>query len=249
MMESAIKNGVEVLTDFEVASAEYTENIHNIKSLDGKTIKARATINAAGLYADAVSEIFGGEKFKITPRKGEYHLLDKMTKGRPERVLFPVPSKVSKGMLVIPTVEGTVLIGPTADDIDDKEDKDTTSKQLKAILESAKNLVPAISDRDTIANFAGLRPALEHGDFFIDISKKAPYFIQVAGIQSPGLTAAPAIAEYVKDLVKKLGMQLTEKSNYDPYIERVTRMEDLSPEEADEQIKKNSSVWQHYLQM
>ena len=205
LVESARKNGVELLTDFKVSEAAWDGNFWNIREECSRAavcrdIKARYVINAAGLFADEVSKIFGAEEFKITPRKGEYFLLDRLTKACPSRVIFPVPSAVSKGMLVIPTVEGTALVGPTADNVDDKEDFSTTIKHLEQIMVSGKTMIPSLSQNDVITSFAGLRPCLEE-DFYIEASKKAPSFVQVAGIQSPGLTASPAIGEYVKNIL------------------------------------------------
>ena len=240
VVESAKKNGVEVYTNFEVERAERANEHYTIHAADGRTVEARYVINAAGLHADRVSSIFGAEEFTITPRKGEYYLLDRATEAAPQRVLFPVPTKVSKGMLVIPTVEGTVLIGPTAEEIEDKEDLSTNADQLGQILDQARKMVPKVSQTDVITAFSGLRPAAAgDGDFYIDISKKAPNFIQVAGIQSPGLTAAPAIGEYVKDLLKKAGCSLSEKSDYDPFISKLPRIRDVGPYEADELVASN----------
>ena len=181
---------------------------------------ARYAVNSAGLYADAVSAAFGAEDFAIKPRKGEYYLLDKTTKAKPDRVIFPVPTAVSKGMLIIPTVEGTVLLGPTATSTDDKENFSTTRAELEGILRGARAMVPSISESDVITSFAGLRPVFGD-DFYIDLSAKAPNLVQVAAIQSPGLTASPAIGDYVKDLLKKAGLRLLEKSDWDPYVGKV----------------------------
>ncbi len=233
LVESAKKNGVEILTDFELCAALRAGDEWTLRAKDGRTVKARYAVNAAGLFADEVSAIFGAEEFKIKPRKGEYYLLDRMTKARPDRVVFPVPTNISKGMLVIPTVEGTVLIGPTAEAIDDKTDLATTREQLEKILSSARTMIPSISEYDVITSFAGLRPTLDE-DFYIAMSQKAPDLVQVAGIQSPGLTASPAIGEYVKDLLKKAGLKLREKVDYDPFVGKRPHVKDLSPYEVDE---------------
>ena len=218
LVESAMKNGVKLLTEFKVVSARRDNDVWVIHSGDGRVVRARYAVNAAGLFADEVSAVFGAENFKITPRKGEYFLLDRLTRACPDRVVFPVPTGVSKGMLVIPTVEGTVLVGPTADEVDDKNNYSTTTERLDRILESGKTMIPFLSRTDVITNFAGLRPCLGE-DFYIVPSEKAPAFVQVAGIQSPGLTASPAIGEYVKDILKNMGLALTEKPGWDPFIE------------------------------
>lgn len=238
LVESARANGVELLTDFEVSSAEKDdEGNHVLQSRDSRAIRARYVVNAAGLYADDISRLFGAEDFQITPRKGEYYLLDRMTQACPEKVLFPVPTQVSKGMLVIPTVEGTVLVGPTAENVQEKDDLSTSNEQLNRIFDSARRMVPKVSTRDVITSFSGLRPALEGGDFYIEASAKTARFIQVAGIQSPGLTAAPAIAEYVKDLLKKEGLSLQERVDFEAEVEAVPRIRNKDAYQIDELIK------------
>jgi len=238
LAESAMKNGVHFFTDYKVVKAQFSDTHWTISSADGRSVKARYTVNAAGLYADDVSRAFGAEDFTIRARKGEYFLMDKMTQARPQRVVFPVPSTVSKGMLVIPTVEGTVLVGPTADAMEGKEDFSTTMENLKHIMDSGKTMIPSLSQNDVIASFAGNRPCLEE-DFYIDVSQKAPAFVQVAGIQSPGLTASPAIGEYVKNLLKTMGLELAEKPDWDPFVEDHPRSRELSPYKLDELIAKD----------
>lgn len=241
VVESACKNGVHLATAFDVVRVERDNHHYLLHSADGRTVRARYVVNAAGLYADAVSRLFNAEEFTIRPRKGQYYLLDRMTRAAPQRVLFPVPTRVSKGMLVIPTAEGTVLIGPTAEQIEDKTDLSTDSGHLSDILDQARKMVPAVSQTDIITAFSGLRPALDDPDFFIAVSQRAANLIQVAGIQSPGLTAAPAIAEYVKDLLKQAGCRLTEKPDWDPFVTRVPRIRDYTPFEADELLQRDPS--------
>jgi glycerol-3-phosphate dehydrogenase len=238
LVESALKNGVHLYTDFKVTAARHEADLWTVHAEDGRTIRARYVINAAGLYADEVSKTFGGEEFTIKARKGEYFLMDRLTKACPGRVVFPVPTAVSKGMLVIPTVEGTVLVGPTADAVEDKADYSTTAGQLEQIFDSGKTMIPSLSRNDVITSFAGIRPILEE-DFYIEPSKKAPDFVQVAGIQSPGLTASPAVGEYVKDILKGMGLNLTEKPGWDPFVEDRPKTRELTPYALDELIAKD----------
>ncbi len=196
-------------------------------------------MNAAGLQADTVSAMFGAESFVITPRKGEEFILDKGSAGPPTRVVFPVPSRTSKGVLVIPTVEGTVMIGPTAEEGEDKQDTATTPENLERVFHLASAMVPRISKKDIITSFAGLRPTLPGDDFYIDLSKEAACFVQVAGIQSPGLTASPAIAERVKDLLKAGGLSLREKSDWHPGIPRMERTRDHAAWEIDRLVARD----------
>ncbi|GAB1431384.1 NAD(P)/FAD-dependent oxidoreductase [Spirochaetota bacterium] len=233
LVESAKKNGVQILTDFKVEHAARVGDEWTVRAEDGRSIKARYAVNAAGLFADEVSSIFGAEDYKIRARKGEYYLLDRMTKACPDRVIFPVPTSISKGVLIVPTTEGTVLLGPTAEVVEDKENMATNRDKLEKILSSTRTLVPSISESDVITSFAGSRPTMDDEDFYIAPSSKVPAFIQVAGIESPGLTASPAIGEYVKDLLKKEGLKLYEKPDYDPFIGKRPRVMDMSPYDVD----------------
>ncbi len=239
LVESAMKNGVELKLNFEVAKASVVRGVHYLESTGNEKLRARYVVNAAGLYADEVSGILGAEEFRIEPRKGEEYLLDRNAEAYPSHVLFPVPAKNSKGVLVIPTVEGTTMIGPTAQRAQDKNDTATTPENLDRVFTLAKHMVPAISRRAIISSFAGLRPTMAGDDFYIQASKETANFIHVAGIQSPGLTAAPAIGEYVKDLLKKAGLALTEKDNFDPMLAKAKAVRGLSPEGVSELVKEN----------
>lgn len=237
LVENAEENGVSVLRQFEVTSIDRASDAFEIASADGRRVKADFVVNAAGLFADRVSTLAGAESYEIRPRKGEYHLLDRRTVACPTRTVFPTPTPVSKGMLVIPTVEGTVLLGPTADPVDDKTDVATSAPHLREIVASAQQLVPSVSAADIITSFSGLRPTLEDGDFRIEESKTVPGFIHVAGIQSPGLTAAPAVAELVKDLLKAAGCTLTERRSFVAQLRPVRRTRVM----ADDEIR---SAWE-----
>lgn len=239
LVESAVMNGVKLYTEFKVVAANEKNEQYVLEAEDGRSIAGRWVINAGGLYADQVSALFGAEEFTITPRKGEEFLLDRNASAYTQRVVFPVPSAVSKGMLVIPTVEGTTMVGPTAIIGDDKEDFATSRENFEKVFYSARRLVPSVSERDIITSFAGLRPVLEGDDFYIDISSKRERLIQVAGIQSPGLTAAPAIAEYVKDLLKKGGLALQEDPAYQAEIPDVPRFRNMDHEAIDAAVKED----------
>jgi len=239
LVDSAVLNGVELMTSFEVAAAKREGSAWRVSSSDGRSVLAKAVVNAAGLYADKVSEIFKAESFSIKPRKGEEYLLDRNTPACPSRVIFPVPSRDSKGMLVIPTVEGTVMIGPTAEMIEDKSDLTTSSENLERIFSKASMVVSGISRRDVITSFAGLRPTLDGDDFMICRSALAPGLVHAAGIQSPGLTASPAIAEEIKSLLKQGGMEFKEKSSYEPCLPHKPASRSVGFEELDKLIAKD----------
>ena len=233
LAESAVTNGVVLRTGWEASAARRRGDEWVIRSTTGEEISARWVVNAAGLRADSVSALFHAESFRILPRKGEEFLLDKGSAGAPSRVIFPVPARTSKGVLVIPTVEGTIMIGPTADEGEDKEDTSTTPENLERVFQLAAQMAPGISKRDIITSFAGLRPTLPGDDFYVDVSREAPGLVQVAGIQSPGLTASPAIAERVKDLLLSAGVRMEEKTSWQAGIPHVKRTRDHAAWELD----------------
>ena len=239
LMENAMLNGAEFKRNTKIVSGSFADGFWTLNSENGETIKARFVVNAAGLFADELSKACGAEEFTIRPRKGEEYLLDRTSDARPSKIIFPVPSKNSKGVLVIPTPGGTTMIGPTADMVDDKEDAATTGEHFDKILAMTKNMVRGVERRDVITAFAGLRPAIEGDDFYIAPSEKVPNFIQAAGIQSPGLTASPAIGLYIKDLLKKCGLVLIEKNDIIYENPEHPEVRTLSDEQTEKLCQKN----------
>lgn len=246
LVEAAKRNDADLKCGFEVTSAVREDDAWIIRSADGKEVRARYAVNAAGLFADGISRIFGAEEFTIHPRKGEEYLLDRNSTARPERVIFPVPTKHSKGVLVIPTAEGTTMIGPTADPVEDKLDTTTSADHMQRILSLVRNMVNGVSPRDLITSFAGLRPVMDNEDFYIALSEKAPNFVQAAGIQSPGLTASPAIGEYIKELLKSAGLPLLEKIHIVTELAPKHEIRHETVEEMD-RLHKENPAWTHII--
>lgn len=212
LVENAMANGVKVLTGTEVEDIippQHSTDYFHLKIGSGEC-KAKYIVNAAGLYADVVARMVGITDFIITPRKGEEFLLDKKRSCITNHLLFPLPSETSKGTLVIKTSDGNPMIGPTAVDVQDKHDVETSDQSLSAVLSAVQKMVPSINGQDIIAYFAGLRPVAGK-DFIIRHEDTVPGCITVAGIQSPGLTAAPAIACMVIDLLRDAGLHLKKK--------------------------------------
>lgn len=213
LSENAVRNGVEVRTGAAVrtiaSSGKNGSRVFELETPAGR-FRSRYVINCAGLFADEISSMAGASGFEIRPRKGEEFLLDKKQDNLTDHLIFPLPSPVSKGVIVIKTADGNPMIGPSADDVTAKDDLSTTDEGLASIFASASRMVPAVNQDDIIAYFAGLRPVAGE-DFIIRHEDSVPGFINVAGIQSPGLTAAPAIALYVRDILKKRGLPLKKK--------------------------------------
>jgi glycerol-3-phosphate dehydrogenase len=219
LAENAVKNGVEIFLKHKVTGIARAGNLRlNVSVSSSEQIfESRFVINAAGLYADEIARMVGVTDIVIKPRKGEEFLLDKKREQIANHLLFPLPAPNTKGTLMIKTSDGNPMIGPTAWEVEDKEDLSTSDKGLKNVLDNVKKLIPSVNENDIIAYFAGLRPvAMPNGrqagdDFIIRHEVNVPGFINVAGIQSPGLTAAPAIALMVIDLLKQNGLKLRKK--------------------------------------
>jgi len=203
--ENAAANGADVMLSSEVTAIEKRDGVFHITA-GGKEAAAKYIVNAAGVHADEICEMAGGEAFSIRPRKGEYIVFDTDMEAYANHVIFPAPTEMGKGVLFAPTVYGNMLAGPTAQDIKDKGDKATSREGLNAVIEGARAYVPKIERSKAITVFAGLRSVPSTGDFIIEASKRIHGLVNVAGIESPGLTSAPAIAEYVAELLFGLGL-------------------------------------------
>ena len=236
LAENAVMNGVKIFTNQEVIRIRHQNYIFKIKTI-GNTFESRNIINAAGLNAAKISKMVGLDYFEILPRKGEYILFDRNALHL-NKILFPIPTKVSKGILVCPTVHGNTFVGPNAQNIIDDEDISTTEAGLKEILEGGRRLVPNLPTRASIRNFAGLRAVPNTYDFIID-NTDVYGFINVAGIMSPGLTSCYAIAEKVVEFLELLGVILKEKEDYNPIRPKLERFKDFTKEEIDEKIKED----------
>lgn len=237
LAENAAANGVTFFTEHAVTgilSSTHGFIIHTTQGI----FEADFIVNAAGLYADDIAKMLGITDFKITPRKGEEYLLDKKIANVVKHTIFPLPTPQSKGTLIIKTSDGNPMLGPTAMDIEDKTDKTTTAAGLQKVLQDTQQLVPSIRSEHIIAYFAGLRP-VAGSDFIIRHENAVPGCITVAGIQSPGLTAAPAIAEMVSGLLREHGCTLKKKSRFKPTRKPTTHLFALPFKKIKNIIQKN----------
>lgn len=235
---NAMDNGVQLELNFEVSEIREKDGYYEVCAGE-KILETKYIINAAGLYSDKIAAMVGDTSFYVHPRRGEYILLDRECGDLVSHTIFRTPSKMGKGILVTPTVDGNLLTGPTSVDIEDKEDTSATSVGFESIIGQAKENVPAIPFNKTITSFCGLRAVGSTGDFIINSPKNG--FINLGGIESPGLTSAPAIAEYVVELLKEQRMELLPKENYNPIREPQHSFKEASMDEKNEMIKKDKS--------
>ena len=199
--ENAAENGVEFRFDTAVTGFARTREGWTVRT-DRGDIETRTVVNAAGVYADVLHNIVSSRKLHITPRRGDYYLLDKTTGGYAHRTLFQLPGKYGKGVLVAPTVHGNTIVGPTAIDIADRDGVNTTAEGLEQVMQKAANIVKDAPLRQVITSFAGLRAHEDGHEFVIGEAEGAPGFFDCAGIESPGLSASPAIGHMVAELVR-----------------------------------------------
>ncbi len=201
LAENALANGVEFDFNTEVTGVSRNEDGTWTVSTPGEDYTARVVVNAAGVYADVFHNMVSDDKMEITPRRGQYFVLDTTAGKHVGHTVFQLPTKLGKGVLVTPTTAGNLLVGPTAEDIDNKEGTDTTAAGLQELLDKAALSVKNIPFRETITSFSGLRAHRSEHDFAIGEVEGAPGFIDCAAIESPGLTSAPAIGEMVAGIV------------------------------------------------
>jgi len=243
LAETAVRNDVEIALRNRVSAINKTDKGYKITTNKGN-YQTRFVINAAGVHSDDIHNLIAEPNFEITPKRGEYYLLDKSEGTIVNHVIFQCPSSVGKGVLVSPTVHGNLVVGPNSeaiqrDDLDSGRDTRNTSEGLKNVAELAKKSLPTLNLRQSIRNFSGVRANNSVGDFILQ--EAAPGFIDLAGIKSPGLTSAPAIAVYgIEMLEKSAGSIFLQKEKYIDSREKIV-FEELSLEEKNAVISTNDT--------
>lgn len=235
--ENAAENGVEFCFEAEVVAIQKTEDCCVVKCGDGSERRAKVVVNCAGVYADAINNMVCEEKLHVTARKGDYVLMDKTCGYLADHTLFQLPTKMGKGILVTPTTHGNILVGPTATDVDDKDDVNTTADELNVAFDKALLTVPTLSRRNIITQFSGLRAHLDSDDFIIGESS-VENFYNVAGIESPGLSCAPAIgADVAQQIAQKLNLSVND--NFHAHRKAIPQFSKLSNDEREKLIDQN----------
>ena len=238
LMENAMDNGVELLLNHEVNNIKINENSVSVFCKNDKELECKVLINAAGLFADDINAFVDKDSFTITPRKGQYFVLDHFDLNFVKHTLFMVPSDKGKGVLVTPTTSGNYLIGPSSDFVDDKQDLSTTKDILDSVRSQASRIIENIPYANLIRQYSGLRAVSSTGDFIIEHSKVSKNLINVAGIQSPGLASCPAIALKVVELLKEC-IPLNANEEFNPIRRKVYRLKEMSLEDKNKLISEN----------
>ncbi len=209
----ALLNGVALIFNFPVRDIQQSQDATLVYGPEGQVIRTRFLINAAGLYSDEIDHMMGHHDFTVTPRRGELIVYDKFARSLINHIILPVPTAITKGVLIAPTVYGNVLLGPTAEDLDDKTNTATSEGGLAMLLEKGRAILPRLMHEEVTATYAGLRAATEHKDYQIRLHPDQRY-VCVGGIRSTGVSASMGIAEYVVELLTEAGLELIAKPEF-----------------------------------
>ncbi|MGN6711261.1 NAD(P)/FAD-dependent oxidoreductase [Anaerocolumna jejuensis] len=239
LAENANANGVEFKFNTEVIDITKKNDIYQLQT-NGEMLEAKYVVNAAGVHADEIHSLVSRKKYKITPRRGDYFLLDKSVGDYVSKTIFTLPTKFGKGVVVAPTVHGNLIVGPTAIDIEDKEGTNTTKEGLEELIKKVGISVKGVPIKQVITSFSGLRAHEEGHEFIVEELNDSKGFINVLGIESPGLTSAPAIGIMVVDLLRDL-IHLSKKENFILKRKGILDPSTLTMEERNELIQKNNT--------
>jgi glycerol-3-phosphate dehydrogenase len=202
----AVGSGCEIALNAPVTGVRASRGAHRLDTARG-AVRAEYLVNAAGLRSDEIDAMLGHSSFRVTPRRGELIVFDKLARGLINHIMLPVPTEKTKGVLVSPTVYGNILLGPTADEVDDKTDRSTTAAGLKSLMAAGRRIVPRLGEHEVTATYVGLRAATEHRDYRLTAHPDQRY-VCAGGIRSTGITASLAIAEWVRDALGDAGLEL-----------------------------------------
>ena len=239
LAENAYANGVRFLLNTRVTDIT-TENgkIKTVKTT-GEEIETKFVVNCAGLYCDEIAEMVGKAEYKVVARKGQFFILDKNTSCQVEHIVLPIPTKITKGKLMCPTIHGNMLVGPTAEDQPSKTDKSTTAEGLASITADVKNLIPNVNVRDTITQYAGLRPNRNPEGLHFDIWEDLEGYVNLSGVRSTGLTLSVAMGKYVVQQMLYHGANWTLKENFISKRKGIVKFSECTLEEQDELVRSN----------
>ena len=239
LAENAADNGVHFELATKCIGIETKDGAVTTVKTDKGDIECKYIINAAGLYCDEIASYVGKNDYYVNPRKGQFYILDKKTSCKVNYIVLPIPTKVTKGKLMCPTIHGNMLVGPTAEDLTDKLDKSTNKEGLDSIAADVRKMIPNVNLRDTITQYSGLRPQRNPEGLNIDMYDDLKGYVNISGVRSTGLTNSVAVAKYVADLLIENGLQAEPKTDFIKTRKGTPHFVDLSAEEKAELIAKD----------
>lgn len=239
MAENANENGVHFLLNTQVVDINTADGAVKEVVTTAGIIQTEYIINAAALHCDEIAAMVGKADYKVVARRGQFYILDKNTQCKVEQIVLPIPTKVTKGKLMCPTIHGNMLVGPTAEDLDNKTDKSVTKEGLDSILEDVKRLIPGVNIRDSITQYSGLRPNRNPEGLHVDVYDDLKGYINLSGVRSTGLTLSVAMGVYVADLMREIGAAMVPKETFISKRKGIKRFHELNREAQDQLVKEN----------
>lgn len=237
--ENANENGVDFLLNTKVTDIRVEEGKIVAVETTGGRIETSYVINAAALYCDEIAAMVGKADYKVVARRGQFFILDKNTSCKVNRIVLPIPTKITKGKLICPTIHGNILVGPTAEDLDNKFDKSTTTEGLESIAKDVKKLIPNVNLKDTITQYSGLRPNRNPEGLHVDMYEDLVGYVNLSGVRSTGITLSIAMGKYVVELMKGHGLEIDFKEDFVKTRKGIRIFHELSLEEKEKLIAEN----------
>lgn len=239
LAENANANGASFMLNAKVTGIRTENGRVAVVETTGGDIETRWIINAAALHCDDIAAMVGKADYKVVARRGQFFILDKNTSCKVNKIVLPIPTKITKGKLMCPTIHGNMLVGPTAEDLDDKAGYETTAEGLESIAQEVRRLIPGVNLRDSITQYSGLRPNRVPEGLNVDVYDDVEGYVNLSGVRSTGLTLSVSIAKYVAQLMLSRGMKAKLRGDFISERKGIVRFHELSREEQDALIKKD----------
>ena len=239
MAENAVANGAKFMLETEVTGIRKEgDRVVGAETTKGY-IEADYIVNAAGLFCDEIANMVGKFDYTVVPRKGQFYILDKNTGCKVNHIVLPIPTKITKGKLMTPTIHGNMLVGPTAEDLYDKYDKSTNTEGLNSIRDDVTKLIPGVMLQDTITQFCGLRANRNPEGLNIDVYDDVKHYVNLSGVRSTGLTNSVSVGAYVANLLREIGLKMEFNENFIEKRKGIVCIRELSKEEQHKKILEN----------
>ncbi len=239
LAENANANGVTFMLNTEVTDINVEDGAIKSVVTTAGTIETTYVVNAAALHCDDIAAMVGKADYKVVARRGQFYILDKNTSCKVQNIVLPIPTKVTKGKLMCPTIHGNMLVGPTAEDLPDKVDSSVTTEGLATIYDDVSKMIPNVNIRDTITQYSGLRPNRNPEGLHVDVYDDVKGYVNLSGVRSTGLTLCVAMGKYVVEKLKEIGMNVSLKDNFISTRKGIPIFHEMSLEEQENIIKED----------
>ena len=239
LAENANENGVNFMLNTEVTDIKVENGAIKAVETTAGTIETTYVVNAAALHCDDIAAMVGKAEYKVVARRGQFYILDKNTSCKVQTIVLPIPTKITKGKLMCPTIHGNMLVGPTAEDLEDKVDTSVTPEGLDSIYADVSKMIPNVNIRDTITQYSGLRPNRNPEGLHVDVYDDLAGYVNLSGVRSTGLTLSVAMGKYVVEKLKEIGMNVTLKDNFKATRKAIPIFHEMTAEEQQEIIKED----------